>query len=94
MGHPARNYHDAVAFTLMNYAISSECDWSLFWCSFFPFSTHKPCSRTDWVQADRLVSNSYHCNYSMNEKDSTTAIYITLYNIIAIFWAPSSIMQY
>jgi hypothetical protein len=24
----------------------------------------------------------------MNEKDSTTAIYITLYNIIAIFWAP------
>ncbi len=22
MGHPARNYHDAVAFTLMNYAMS------------------------------------------------------------------------
>jgi hypothetical protein len=26
MGHPARNYHDAVAFTLMNYAMSYECD--------------------------------------------------------------------
>jgi hypothetical protein len=32
-----------------------------------------------------IALKQYLCNYSMNEKDRTTAIYITLYNIIAIF---------
>jgi hypothetical protein len=63
---PPNHCYHSIIMTQVVHKVHWKCEiWSFGRWS-WPFSTHKPCSRTVWVQADRLVFNSY----SFTHKDA------------------------